>query len=168
MSTELSKNERLIRSTPITLVFNIIILILIFDAFYLFVTIIEEFFVDLKDIIYGVVSLSAVIHVLLLLFQVLAILVISIKWFTSYYRIGDNYITKRTGIIFKRDQVINFNNLKLVDYRQGVLAQIFNYGDIIFRFTGQGEKFVVKDVESPKEIIKKIEAARTYVSVGNK
>ena len=149
-----------VREATIKLVFRILVAVLIFDFFYLILTLVEEYFVDLSAVGTNMmISYSAAYHLGLILFQVFLISYLFIGWFITSYIIEEEHITARSGLIVKRDKVINFNNVRMVDYKQGLLARIFDYGDIVFEMVGGGKDFVIKGIESPKKIVQSVKSS---------
>jgi membrane protein YdbS with pleckstrin-like domain len=70
------------------------------------------------------------------------------------YYVSDNEITKVEGIITKKRVVIPYQNVADIKLNQGLVARIFNYGDIII--SGFKESIVVKGIKNPYPLYKQI------------
>lgn len=145
------------REATIKLVFRILLSVIIFDFFYLFLTLFEEFVLDLNEAGPMLLSYSALYHLVLIVLQLVTIIYLFVKWYISYYVVSDTHLTKKTGLLVKRDKVVNYGNVRVVNYKQGVLGRIFNYGDIVFEMVGGGDDLIVKGIESPSSIVEIIQ-----------
>jgi len=146
-----------LREAPIKLVFRILMSVLVFDLFYLALAVIENFLLDLSSPRFYFFSYSTIIHGLLVIIQMFFVLYCFIKWHTSYFLIEDSYITSMSGLIIKNKKLINYANIRSVNYEQGIFGRIFNYGDIAFELIGTGKNLVIRNIDNPGELVSKIE-----------
>lgn len=149
--------KKFVREATIKLVIKISATVLFFDALSLILTLGEEFFLDLDNMGPLLISYSAISHLTLIFLQLGSITSLFIRWYIRYYTVGETHITRRTGLIVKRDQVVNFSNVRMVKYKQGIMGRLFNYGDITFQLVGNGEDFIIRGIDSPQEIVEKVE-----------
>ncbi len=146
-----------LRESSVKLVFTIIAYILVFDLLYLILEVFEEFFFDLSGSAFLFISYSALYHFILIFIQILAIVFVFIRWYTFYFSIKDDYIINISGLIVKKKRIVNYSNISSVNYRQGILGRVFNYGDLNLELIGEGNSFVIQNIDSPDLIVNKIE-----------
>jgi membrane protein YdbS with pleckstrin-like domain len=70
------------------------------------------------------------------------------------YYVSDSEIIKVEGIITKKRIVIPYQNVADIKLNQGLIARIFNYGDIVI--SGFRESIVMKGIRNPYPLYNKI------------
>jgi uncharacterized membrane protein YdbT with pleckstrin-like domain len=70
------------------------------------------------------------------------------------YYVSDNEVTKVEGIITKKRVVIPYQNVADIKLNQGLVARIFNYGDIVI--SGFKETIVMKGIKNPYPLYERI------------
>ena len=71
------------------------------------------------------------------------------------YFVGNTEVTKVEGILTKRKMAIPYQSVADVRVIRGVLARIFNFGDVVVK--GMKEDIVIKGVNDPEVVAKIIE-----------
>jgi uncharacterized membrane protein YdbT with pleckstrin-like domain len=70
------------------------------------------------------------------------------------YYVSDNEVTKVEGIITKKRVVIPYQNVADIKLNQGLVARIFNYGDIVI--SGFKETIIMKGIKNPYPLYERI------------
>lgn len=78
----------------------------------------------------GIGGLSFAGLLFLSIIEMLISVYVVLEWLNEYYEIMPHYIIYKRGLIFKKIERYNFQNIKKIEIFQGVFGRILNYGDL--------------------------------------
>lgn len=78
----------------------------------------------------GFFTVHNILYIILITFKVFLMLLVVLQWLNEYYEILPNKLIHRKGVLFKNEEDYAFTHLMSIDFQQGVLGGIFNYGTV--------------------------------------
>jgi len=87
----------------------------------------------------------------------LVALVVFLNWLNTIYTLTDLRVQVEFGILGERTKSIDNRDIQSVQLDQGLLARIFNYGDIVIRSAQQPVVIDYLTISSPKERTQQIQ-----------
>lgn len=100
-----------------------------------------------------------------ILFGILAVIKISISiyivlnWISDYYEITPKEIIHRKGVLFTKEQRVNFDDIRKIELMQGLFGRIFNCGTIClydFRLNKDMEAYLIHNPIRYGKILKEL------------
>lgn len=79
-----------------------------------------------------------------------------LKFYTIEQAITNKKVMKKSGIISRNIDEMRLNRIETVEFKQGIIGRIFNYGNVVVTGTG-GSDFVFVFVSNPKKIKNQID-----------
>ena len=78
-----------------------------------------------------------------------------IKRASTEIAVTDRRVILKTGVISRRTVEMNLTRIESVDVRQGIMARLLDFGDVIIRGTGAGLE-PIKGVDAPLEFRRRV------------
>jgi membrane protein YdbS with pleckstrin-like domain len=133
-----------LRESTVILVLRLLFLMLLTDGASL---LIRFLFFDLNQhfsfsasilLVYGIVV------VLLYVFQIFLIINIILKWTNNYYVIDKDQLIHVSGVLTRKEHIIDITNLKSVRINQDILGVLFHYGTVLLTIASPSMKEEIK------------------------
>lgn len=86
------------------------------------------------------------------------------NWLCHYYIVTEDGISINTGFLFRRSRTFDFQSIKSIRIRQGILGKIFNYGTIELEIPVIKKMPVLHSVSNAFEFAKILEEQRLKAS----
>lgn len=104
-------------------------------------------------------SFYILLFTILLILNLLAAVLIVLRWYFAYSEVTQDSITLHSGILYKKEQKYICSFIETITMHQSFLGMIFNYGTLELTDTPLKEKIYLMNITNPKkynELIKKI------------
>jgi len=88
----------------------------------------------------------------------LAVIVSSIQYFSTYYLLTDLKLETQTGVLLSRNKQLPLAKVESLSTQQGPLGMLLDYGDVVVSGTG-GHELVLRHVGNPEKVRLTIRAA---------
>lgn len=98
-------------------------------------------------------SQNMIYFVLLAVVKVIITVYIVIQWLNEYYEITPTNIHYRRGIIWRREDIYEFKNVRTVGIQQGVLGRIFSFGTLFFYDRAVYKYYYLHDIHNPSRYL---------------
>ncbi len=83
-------------------------------------------------------------------------LVIFGVWYKTYYIITDRRVRYYSGVLGVQNRDMTLDDVENVQYQQGILGMLFNYGDIFIRSAADDMPIAFQGIPSPKKFADEI------------
>lgn len=114
-----------------------------------------HWFIFVKGIVFFVISIplsanpgTVYLGVFLFVISLFTILDATIKKFTTELALTNKRIIAKFGLVSRQTTELNLNRVEGLNVNQGILARVFNFGDVVISGTG-GKKSPIKYIAEP-------------------
>lgn len=104
-------------------------------------------------------ELNSIALVLLIVFIVLVFKLTEIHRLSNFYSIGENSLICSKGIFTKNIKRIDYFGISDINIDQGVFQRLFDYGNVIVSLFSADDATMIKNINNPEELARKIEKA---------
>ncbi len=143
------------------LVTKIIILEILFDGIHAVIRLPEIYFNLPAHIKLGLIPYYFIVFLLLSTIRVIIIARIALNWISTAYEIGKTEIKFHTGIFHTHEKVFSCAHMHEIEYEQGFLGKLFNFGSIEIHNPAIKEKIILYNIPNPKKYEQLIKANLT-------
>jgi len=123
-------------TSPIMLVFRLLLILLLSDFIFFFALSCSELSC-LEDTFFFFSPYEGYFFLILIFFQVSLSLFAFFKWLTDYYIIEGEILTHRQGILFPRYQEFILKEIETISFSRGFWGTIFHFGRVHLSFANQ-------------------------------
>lgn len=104
-----------------------------------------------------IVSLNKIYFGALFAIKTFLTIFVVLQWLNEYYEITANKIIYRRGVIWRREDRHEYEDIKSLKFQQGMLGKIFNYGTIDFYDWKERRFKTIYQVHNPHRYFKILE-----------
>lgn len=101
--------------------------------------------------------IAPIIMLAIVLIGLFAITVVFLAWLTSQYALTTQKVHIRRGIITRYHEDIEVDRVSSVEFHQGILGRIFNFGDIVIDGDSPNSRIIFRQIANPKTRHEQIE-----------
>jgi len=94
-------------------------------------------------------SQYTIYFILLAVFKVAMTIFLVIQWLNEYYEITSTRIHYRRGIIWRREDVYEFMNIRSIGLKQSIFGKIFSFGTLYFYSRSTYKYYYLNDIHNP-------------------
>ena len=95
-----------------------------------------------------------------IIFIITALIFSEIHRMTIYYKIGDDYIARSTGIISTTIKSVAFPSISDIDLKQNFWQRLLKYGNVFIYQYGAGNVTRIKNINKPEKFLNIVLAKR--------
>lgn len=143
-----------IRGSVVLLFLRIVLLILIFDAFYLLATILLNLTFDIPFEWHHHISLGLLIALgAQILIKSVAMFYLVLNWMSNTYILNSTHVIKKHGIFSNDEEIYRFDTVRSISIQQSVMGKFLNYGSILLKTSASGgfqDDIIISEIDNPK------------------
>jgi hypothetical protein len=87
--------------------------------------------------------------ILLVAAKIILTIFLVVQWINEYYEITPTKIIYRRGIIWRREDAYNVNQIRSIGVRQSIFGRVFNYGTLFIYDRGVYKYYYFNDLHNP-------------------
>lgn len=87
-------------------------------------------------------------------FKIGLMIFVTVQWIEEYYEITPKEIIHKTGFLFKKEERYSIEHLGTLDYDQGTLGRIFNFGTVKFLNWATEKEVSLYLIHNPRKYLK--------------
>lgn len=88
-----------------------------------------------------------------------------LEWLNEYYEITPDYIYHKQGIIFRKVEQYNINNIRAMDIQDTFLSQLFNFATITLYDIRMNKYLDLYLVHNPERYAKVLQELRPHIEL---
>ncbi len=152
----------LLRGSVFTFVSKLVVSILIFSTIRILIRF-PLLYLDLNQNLFTqLYTINTIIVLLLIFFEVLVVLIITLTWVNEYYEVSPGQIIHKRGILIRKENTYTCQHIQTIDLDQGFIGRIFNYGTLTLYSPALEDKIYLNNIDKPQEYIEKIKKILDY------
>lgn len=142
------------RQNAILLALQILVFTMIFNAMYLGVSILADFFYEFNNSTWGnVVTYDTLSYIFLMLIHAIILCGMVLRWYGTYYFLENSYFVLHSGIVFKKETRIRITHSVNVTLKQNWIGRIFQYGTVHIMDSNSQQRVTLYAVADPQKFV---------------
>jgi len=146
--------DNIVRETPIQLIFRIVWVSIIFNIIYATLSILGDsstIFGNWSPV--GSITYDTFFLLLFIVIQLLIITYLIISRYSVYYKIEEDYILHKTGILTKREERFKLNSIRAIHIHKKFRGNVLQYGDIEIIAQMDQQKITLYAIPNPEQLV---------------
>ncbi len=146
--------DNIVRETPIQLIFRIVWVSVIFNIIYATLSIIadsSEAFNNWNAV--GSITYDTFFLLLFIVLQLLITMYLIISRYSVYYKIEEDYILHKTGILTKKEERFKLDGIRAIHIHKKFRGNMLQYGDIEIIAQMDKQKITLYAVPNPEQLV---------------
>ena len=143
-----------IRGSVILLFLKIVLLILLFDTFYLSATILLNLTFNIPFEWHHHISLGLLMTLGVQIFiKSIFMFYLVLNWMSNTYILNSTHVIKKHGIFSNDEEIHRFDTVRSISIQQSVMGKFLNYGSILLKTSASGgfqDDIVISEIDNPK------------------
>jgi membrane protein YdbS with pleckstrin-like domain len=151
---ELMDHKIYIRGSVVLLFLRVLLLIVIFDTFYLLATILLNLTFDIPYEWHHHISLGLFIALgIQILIKSVVMYYLVLNWMSNTYILNSTHVVKKHGIFSNDEDIHRFDTVRSISIKQSVMGKFLNYGSILLKTSASGgfqDDIEIAEIDNPK------------------
>ena len=146
--------DNIVRETPIQLIFRIVWVSIIFNIIYAILSIVadsSEAFNNWSAV--GSITYDTFFLLLFIVIQLLITAYLIISRYSVYYKIEEDYILHKTGILTKKEERFKLNSIRAIHIHKKFRGNMLQYWDIEIIAQMDQQKITLYAIPNPEQLV---------------
>lgn len=143
-----------LRGSVILLFLRIVLLIIIFDSFYVVATILLNLTFNIPFEWHHHISLGLLMTLGAQIFiKSISMFYLVLSWMSNTYILNSTHVIKKHGIFSNEEDIHRFDTVRSISIQQSVMGKFLNYGSILLKTSASGgfqDDIVISEIDNPK------------------
>ncbi|MCX6823621.1 MAG: PH domain-containing protein [candidate division SR1 bacterium] len=146
--------DNIVRETPIQLIFRIVWISIIFNIIYATLSILgDSSSIFGNGSAVGSITYDTFFLLLFIIIQLLIITYLIISRYSVYYKIEEDYILHKTGILTKREERFKLNGIRAIHIHKKFRGNLLQYGDIEIIAQMDKQQITLYAIPNPEQLV---------------
>ena len=146
--------DNIVRETPIQLIFRIVWVSIIFNIIYATLSIVADSSTAFNNwSAVGSITYDTFFLLLFIVIQLFITAYLIISRYSVYYKIEEDYILHKTGILTKKEERFKLNSIRAIHIHKKFRGNLLQYGDIEIIAQMDQQKITLYAIPNPEQLV---------------